>query len=213
VSRHLVWDWNGTLLNDLEAVVAATNATFRAHGLPVVTTDRYRELATMPIPTFYERLIGRPLVEGEWEVLDALFHDHYELERVRCGLAAGAAELLAEWGAAGRSQSLLSMWHHEALIPLVQSLGLERHFVRVDGRTGPNGGHKAEHLVRHLAAMAVDPADAVVVGDSIDDAWAAQHVGARCVLHTGGFYARSTLSAAGVPVVDSLAEAVEMAAA
>jgi phosphoglycolate phosphatase-like HAD superfamily hydrolase len=212
VGVHLVWDWNGTLFHDVEAVVAATDASFRARGLPGVTLERYRALATMPIPTFYERLLERPLAEGEWEELDRLFHEQYEIERARCALAAGAGELLAEWAAAGRSQSLLSMWHHELLLPLVDSLELGRHFVRVDGRVGPNGGHKAEHLVRHLAAMGVEPAEAVVVGDSIDDAWAAQHVGARAVLHTGGFFARATLAEAGVPVVDSLAEAVALAA-
>jgi phosphoglycolate phosphatase-like HAD superfamily hydrolase len=103
------------------------------------------------------------------------------------------------------------MWHHEALIQLVESLGVARHFARVDGRIGPNGGHKAEHLARHLEALALDPADVVVVGDSIDDAWAALHVGARSVLHTGGFCARATLAEAGVPVVDSLADAVALA--
>lgn len=213
VMTHLVWDWNGTLFHDVEATLAATNASFAVHGLPPVTLERYREQATMPIPVFYERLLGRPLADGEWERLDASYHQHYEIERLRCTLAAGADELLVRWAGAGRTQSLLSMWHHESLVPLVESLGLSPHFVRVDGRVGPNGGHKAEHLVRHLDALAVDPADAVVVGDSIDDAWAAQHVGARCVLHTGGFFARSTLVQAGVPVVDSLAEAVELAAA
>jgi phosphoglycolate phosphatase-like HAD superfamily hydrolase len=167
----------------------------------------------MPIPVFYERLIGRPLAEGEWDAFDALYHANYEIEMARCGLAAGATDLLTEWGAAGRTQSLLSMWHHDALVALVSSLGLTPHFVRVDGRVGPNGGHKAEHLVRHLRELDRDPADVVVVGDSIDDAWAAQHVGARCVLHTGGFSARATLESAGVPVVDSLADAVALATA
>lgn len=207
---HLVWDWNGTLFHDVDAVVAATSATFVAHGLPPVTRERYRALATMPIPTFYERLLGRPMAEGEWELLDAAFHVQYEIERLRCGLAAGAEELLAAWAG---TQSLLSMWHHEALVPLVESLGVARHFSRVDGRVGPNGGHKAEHLVRHLEALRVDPVDVVVVGDSVDDGWAAKQAGARAVLHTGGFSARASLVKAGFPVVDSLAEAVALAAA
>jgi phosphoglycolate phosphatase-like HAD superfamily hydrolase len=207
---HLVWDWNGTLFHDVDAVVAATSATFVAHGLPPVTRERYRALATMPIPAFYERLLGRPLAEGEWELLDAAFHVQYEIERQRCSLAEGAEELLAGWSG---TQSLLSMWHHEALVPLVESLGVARHFARVDGRVGPNGGQKAEHLVRHLAALQVDPAYVVVVGDSADDGWAAKQVGARAVLHTGGFSARASLVAAGFPVVDSLAEAVALAAA
>ncbi len=207
---HLVWDWNGTLFHDVDAVVAATSASFVAHGLPPVSRERYRELSTMPIPVFYERLLGRPLLDGEWQKLDAAFHAQYEIEMVTCGLAEGAETLLAGWSG---TQSLLSMWHHEALVPLVEQLGVARHFARVDGRVGPNGGHKAEHLVRHLAALDVDPGDVVVIGDSIDDAWAAQHVGARAILHTGGFYASAALSAAGVPVVDSLADAVALAAA
>jgi phosphoglycolate phosphatase-like HAD superfamily hydrolase len=51
----------------------------------------------------------------------------------------------------------------------------------------------------------------VVIGDTVDDALAARHVGAAAVLYTGGSNSRASLEAAGVPVVDDLAEAVETA--
>jgi phosphoglycolate phosphatase-like HAD superfamily hydrolase len=64
-------------------------------------------------------------------------------------------------------------------------------------------------MVRHLASLAtVDPARTVVIGDAADDAVAARHVGARAVLYTGGSHSRASLEEAGVPVVDTLAEAV-----
>jgi phosphoglycolate phosphatase-like HAD superfamily hydrolase len=210
---HIVWDWNGTLFHDNDAVIGATNAAFAELGLEPITLERYRALYCVPVPKFYERLLGRLPTDAEWQVMDETFHRHYTEHRVRCGLAEGAAELLAGWRSAGRSQSILSLYGHAELVPLVSSFGIETHFIRVDGRTGPSGGGKAEHMARHLAALTgVEPSRTVVIGDAADDALAARHVGARAVLYTGGSHSRASLEATGAPVVDTLAEAVEEAA-
>ncbi|MEU8027303.1 HAD family hydrolase [Streptomyces sp. NPDC049099] len=212
-SAHIVWDWNGTLFHDNDAIIGATNAAFAELGLAPITLEQYRSLYCVPVPKFYERLIGRLPTDAEWELMDGVFHRYYAEHRVRCGLTEGAADLLAGWRSAGRSQSLLSMYVHEELVPLVRGFGIETHFLRVDGRTGPSGGSKAEHMVRHLEALSgvVEPARTVVIGDAADDAVAAGRVGARAVLYTGGSHSRASLEEAGVPVVDTLAEAVEEA--
>ncbi|MER7929942.1 MULTISPECIES: HAD hydrolase-like protein [unclassified Streptomyces] len=208
-SAHIVWDWNGTLFHDNDAIIGATNAAFAELGLTPITMEEYRTLYCVPVPKFYERLLGRLPTDAEWEVMDGTFHRYYTEHRVVCGLTEGAADLLAGWSTAGRSQSILSMYGHEELVPLVREFGIEPHFIRVDGRTGPSGGSKAEHMVRHLGALTgVDPARTVVIGDAADDAVAALHVGARAVLYTGGSHSRASLEVVGVPVVDSLAEAV-----
>ncbi|MFJ8191261.1 HAD family hydrolase [Streptomyces sp. NPDC096094] len=212
---HIVWDWNGTLFHDNDAIIGATNAAFAELGLASITLEQYRALYCVPVPKFYERLMGRLPTDAEWEVMDATFHRHYTEHRVRCGLAEGAAELLVGWRSAGRSQSILSMYGHDDLVPLVKGFGIEAHFIRVDGRIGPSGGSKAEHMVRHLAELAlagVDPARTVVIGDAADDAVAARHVGAEAVLYTGGSHSRASLEGVGVPVVDTLGDAVAEAA-
>ncbi|MER5795398.1 HAD family hydrolase [Streptomyces sp. NPDC001980] len=211
-SAHIVWDWNGTLFHDNDAIIGATNAASAELGLAPITLEQYRALYCVPVPKFYERLMGRLPTEAEWEVMDVIFHRYYAEHRARCGLTEGAAELLAGWRSAGRSQSLLSMYVHDELVPLVRGFGIEPHFVRVEGRVGPSGGSKAEHMVRHLRQLAgVEPGRTVVIGDAADDAVAAQAVGAQAVLYTGGSHGRSSLEEVGVPVVDSLAEAVEEA--
>lgn len=209
-AAHIVWDWNGTLFHDNDAVVGATNAAFAELGLEPITLERYRALYCVPVPKFYERLLGRLPTQAEWESMDQVFHRYYTEHRAHCGLAEGAAELLAGWVSAGHSQSILSMYGHADLIPLVRGFGIEAHFLRVDGRTGPSGGSKAEHMVRHLGALSatVDPVRTVVIGDAADDAVAARHAGARAVLYTGGSHSRASLEETGAPVVDSLTEAV-----
>ncbi len=211
-SAHLVWDWNGTLLHDIHTVIEATNAAFKELGLPAITLERYRELYCVPVPRFYERLMGRMPTGSEWEVMDETFHRHYWQLVPAAGLAEGAAELLVAQGAAGGTQSLCSLAPHDRLLPLVRGYGIERHFIRVDGAVGRSGGGKAAQMVRHLAALqGVTPARTVVIGDAVDDALAAAHAGARAVLFTGGSHSRRSLEEVGVPVVDSLPEAVETA--
>jgi phosphoglycolate phosphatase-like HAD superfamily hydrolase len=207
---HIVWDWNGTLFHDNEAIIGATNAAFAELGIEPLTLERYRELYCVPVPKFYERLIGRLPTDEEWDAMDAVFHRYYAEHRVACGLTDGVPTLLADWRSEGHSQSILSMYVHEELVPLVRGFGIEPHFIRVDGRRGPSGGSKAEHMVRHLRRLVgVEPERTVVIGDAADDAVAARHVGARAVLYTGGSHSRASLETVpGVPVVDTLEEAV-----
>lgn len=211
---HIVWDWNGTLFHDIDVVIKATNASFAEIGLPPITLERYRELYCVPVPRFYERLMGRLPTDAEWAVMDEVFHRHYWSLAHDAGLADGAGTLLADWQAAGLTQSMCSLAPHDRLLPIVRTHGIEHHFIRVDGRTGNSASGKAEHMERHVAALVetVVPARTVVIGDAVDDAVAAAHVGALAVLYTGGSHSRASLAEAGVPVVDTLAEAVTEAA-
>ncbi|WP_017237006.1 HAD family hydrolase [Streptomyces sp. SS] len=209
--KHLVWDWNGTLLDDIGAVIGATNAAFAELGLASITLEQYRDLYTVPVPKFYERLMGRLPTDAEWTVMDGTFHRHYWKRAENCGLTTGAAELLAARQESGFTQSLLSLAPHAELIPLVRRYGIAERFVRMDGRPDASTDGKSGHMVRHLAALAVPAERVVVIGDAADDAVAAGHVGAKAVLYTGGSHSRASLSRVGVPVVDSLEEAVAVA--
>ncbi|MEV0996731.1 HAD family hydrolase [Nonomuraea sp. NPDC050202] len=206
MTKHIIWDWNGTLFHDSEAVVQATNAIFKPYELPELTLDGFRAVFTRPIWVAYERLLGRPLAEGEWQQLDAGFHEHYFRLCDVCQLASGAEVILSTWTG---TQSLCSMAPHDHLVPKVESFGITRHFTRIDGLTGALGGEKAAHMTAHIEAIGVDPGEILVIGDSVDDGLAAKHVGARAVLYTGGMTTRAELEETGLPVVDRLSDALD----
>jgi phosphoglycolate phosphatase-like HAD superfamily hydrolase len=207
---HLVWDWNGTLLNDLSLVVAATNAAFASVGGPVVTSDEHRVRFRRPVADYYAEVLGEAVDDEAFGRLDKIFHDAYRDGLTTCELADDATAAMAAWPG---SQSLLSMWFHDELVPTVHTYGLAGRFTRVDGlRATVGGGPKAESLRRHLAELNVAGGAVVLIGDSIDDAEAAESVGGRAVLYTGGFTDPGRLRASGHPVADTLTEAVRLAA-
>jgi phosphoglycolate phosphatase-like HAD superfamily hydrolase len=206
---HLVWDWNGTLLDDLSLVVTSTNEAFAAVGGRSVDADEHRRVFRRPVAEFYAEILERAVDRSEFEQLDRIFHDAYRLGLTTISLAADAKTAIKSWPG---SQSLLSMWFHEELVPALETYGLTGLFTRVDGlRTEVGGDLKAGHLDRHLTELDVPGEQAVLIGDSLDDAVAADAVGAAVVLYTGGFTDPVRLRASGRPVADSLVEAVQLA--
>jgi phosphoglycolate phosphatase-like HAD superfamily hydrolase len=207
---HIVWDWNGTLLDDLTLVVAATNASLASVGGGSVTADEHRRDFRRPVSTYYEYVLGRTLTQAEFAALDQVFHDAYRDGLAGTGLTADALDAMAAWTG---TQSLLSMWFHQELVPLVTAHGLHTRLVRVDGLRDPlGGGFKAPHLRAHLDGLNLDARECVLIGDSIDDAHAAQDVGAGVILYAGGFTDPQRLRDTGLPVAASLLEAVKLAA-
>lgn len=211
--QHVVWDWNGTLLQDLPLVVESVNAALGEHGLEHITIADYTASYTRPVRDFYELLLRREVGDDEWQRIDTVFHDTYAAAVAeRTELMGGAREALEAVDASHASQSLLSMYPHHLLLPLVDHFGLDKHFEVVHGLVGTGGGRKLPHLERHLEEMmdlhGDDPTRVLVIGDAIDDAVAAQHLGARAVLLASGSHPRSGLEATGAPVVETLAEAL-----
>lgn len=209
--RHIVWDWNGTLLDDNDVVLSAVNGVCATFGRRPVSLEEWRAMFRRPIQASYEDLLERDLTEDEWATLDRTYHDAYRESLHTCGLADGGLEALRAWRATGCSQSLLSMWFHDELVPLITEFGLFGFFTRVEGlRRKVGGGSKAEHLARHLEMVGVEPAEVVVIGDVTDDAEAATQVGAHCVLVSTGMASPRALQGTGLPVVDSVPEALRL---
>ena len=71
--RNIIFDRSGTLVDDLPAVLAATNHVFEKCGAPLLTMDRFRAEFCLPFENFYARFLPQvPLAE-----LEQAFHGHF----------------------------------------------------------------------------------------------------------------------------------------
>jgi phosphoglycolate phosphatase-like HAD superfamily hydrolase len=219
VIDHIVWDWNGTLFDDGEALVLATIDAFASCGFGEVTDESYRSHFTRPIPQFYERLAGRTLTAAEQVLLDDHFQSSYARRMAEVSIHADTVVALTTWREAGRTQSLLSMYPHEKLVGLTQLREIAHFFVRVDGsrEDGTQEALRKEpHLRQHLNALRANRKRTLVIGDNVDDVHAARACGVPCVVYRpaeGALVSSTRVRRLGVPVVADLPSAIRLALA
>ena len=209
---HVVWDWNGTLLDDFGLTAEIAGRTLETLGVPGVTGEDIRAHFRRPFGDFYGSLFGRPVTAEEFRYIRERYESEYHAGLLDLGLQPDALDALDLVASEGATQSLLSMAPDEQLQRLVDHHAIRSRFVRVEGspRTDSDG-FKAERLEHHLAALAIDPRSSVVIGDTVDDHEAALACGAGSVLVTTGSTARTSLEATGAQVTDNLAEAATFA--
>lgn len=207
---HVIWDWNGTLVDDLPVVVSAVNESLSRIGAEPIGVEEYRDHYTRPVRLFYERLLARPITDAQWRLIDDTFHSAYAASLDRVPLTHDAWEAVETLRQAGCSQSILSMWWHDDLVPEVTRHGLDQIMVRIEGNVLGAGDTKATLLGLHLDRLPMK-GRSVMIGDALDDAQAAAAAGIPCVLYDGGSHHRTEMDSLSVPVATTLVEAARTA--
>lgn len=202
----VLWDWNGTLLDDLALCVDALNQMLSSHGYSQqYDTDSYREIFGFPIKDYYVRA-GFDFQRHSFAQLAEDYMAHYVPASMGCGAAEGAVETLSAIQAQGIPQVILSASALGTLQKQVEQCGLSGYFQTLLGLTDIYAASKVEIGKRFMAESGIDPASALMVGDTLHDFQVAQALGCRCVLVSCGHHSRERLATTGVPVVDTLPE-------
>jgi phosphoglycolate phosphatase len=203
-NRHIIWDWNGTLLDDLDVCIEVINGMLAPRGLPLLDRERYHERFDFPVRDYYSRL-GFDFAKESFERLSVEFISAYDARRWDCRLHGGASEVLSAVTRGGATQSILSAYRHETLVEIVAHFGLEHHFVRLTGLDNIFAHSKAELGRAWIAELGLPPADVLMVGDTLHDLDVARHMGVECILVASGHHPAARLRASHNCVVDNLA--------
>lgn len=204
--RYLIWDWNGTLLDDVETCVDVMNGMLERRGLnPLKSVDCYREIFTFPVREYYKKAGLDPARES-FEELALEYISAYNRRVLSCGLVPYAREILQEAEAMGFRQLLVSATESAALAEQAEQYGLTGCFEAILGAEDFLGEGKAGVARRWLEERGVVPGQVLFVGDTVHDFEVAGAVGSSCVLTASGHQDRLQLEAAGAPVLNGLEE-------
>ena len=128
---HVLWDFNATLLDDLDVAVAAVSDMLVSRGREPMTRAWYYELMEMPIIRYYEKLFD--LSQVPFETLSREFVEGYARHFSLAHLAPGAREAVSRFAAAGCRQVVLSSFEQQRLLTILQELELADAFEAVLG--------------------------------------------------------------------------------
>lgn len=201
---YVIWDWNGTLLDDTSAALNALNVILTRRNLRPLSLAEYRETFAFPTVKFYESL-GIELNDD----ISREFHEaYYSFPAKLNSEACAAVNYLAEKGI---GQSILSALRQDHLEKDVRCyFGGSICFDHIVGSDNLDGGTKferGEYLLKTLKDEGLSPEDIVMIGDAIHDKEVADALGVKCLLVSVGGHSHHRLSA-HAPTFPSLLSAV-----
>lgn len=190
--RHVIWDFNGTLLDDVACCIGALSTLLEERSLPPITTERYREEFGFPVRDFYVGL-GFDLDREDFDALSRAFIDRYLGRLVEASAYQGAHDALRFVARRSLRQSVLSAMEHTMLGDLLVRYDLHEPMQHVRGLSDLRASSKVD-LGRALLGDIGEPAGAVViVGDTLHDFETATAIGCRSILVAHGHQSRARL--------------------
>ncbi len=202
----VIWDWNGTLLDDTELCYQIANEMRLERGMESMRgIEEYRSHFTFPVVEYYKRM-GYTFEQEPFEEISKQFVSLYAERFPACPLQPCAEDALAAVLARGARQVLLSATGQDKLNEQVLHFRLNRYFERVIGGQNNLAHGKADYAVDFLHESGVEPARALFVGDTDHDFEIASSIGCGCALLVPGHQTREHLSTLGATLIESLCE-------
>ena len=203
--RSIIWDWNGTLLDDVDIAIGTVNDILARRGLPPTERERYFRDFEMPVTKYYENA-GLDLLKVPFSVIAAEFSEGYGRRVLSAKLAEGAIEVLKAIRDAGIRQTIISSSEQKSLVALVSKFGIERFFDEVIGKGDFLADGKADIALEWLARGSSDARTTLLVGDLVYDTEVAAAIGCDCVLIGHGHQGRDKLAACGTDILYGIAD-------
>ena len=208
---HIIWDWNGTLLDDVHWCTQQVNRMLVKRKLkPFAHVQDYRRVFGFPIIDYYRRA-GFDFAKEPFEAISAEYLSLYHANKTgRCGLHPNAEQVLQQISQQGISQVILSASEQERLLSQLGEFDIEKHFEKVLGLPNTHARSKVNIGLDYIKDNRVTAA--LLVGDTSHDYEVAAALGADCLLVANGHQTKETLAACGVPVLDNLVQVLEYVA-
>ncbi|MGE5435742.1 MAG: HAD family hydrolase [Syntrophothermus sp.] len=206
--KHIIWDWNGTLFNDVDLCVNIINNILIKRELEALTLDKYRNIFRFPVKDYY-RDAGLDFDTQSFEVLGKEWMDEYEIRKAECFLFPDVKKVLEYIDSIGIEQSVLSAYSQHTLEEIIDKLEIKKYFKHIKGLDNIYAESKME-LGQELMREIGTHEDVVLIGDTLHDFDVAKELKIECILVSNGHQSKEQLTASGCLVINSLNNLLEI---
>lgn len=207
--KNLIWDFNGTIIDDVQLCCDSYNFVLAAYGQPKISLQRLSEIWCLPIRNFFEHFEINNL-DQVIEPICAQFHKYYSARWSACKLQPGVESLITWAKSRNMEQAVLSGHPHDYLVEMLKHFQLLSQFLKVRGVDTIVAVDKIQVGKDLLRDLGWKPEETLMLGDSNFDFETAQALGADCCLVARGIQNENRLAACGVPVYKNLNEVVSV---
>ena len=205
--KHIIWDWNGTIINDVNLCVELINWLLEERRLKNVSVEEYKNIFTIPVRNYYAAL-GFDFEKESFEIVGRQWMDEYERRKFECVVYDGVIEVMEKIKTAGIGQSILSAYSQHTLEEMVDHFGLSKYFshiVGLDNIYAASKLHLGKQLIQKLGS-----GKTLMIGDTEHDHEVAVEMGADCILLASGHQDRKRLENCGVTVLNNISELLQL---
>ncbi len=203
--KVLIWDFNGTLIDDIDAALASVNDMLKRRNLPVINFEQYASYVDTPIIKFYEHIFD-DLYSMNFDEIALEFNEGYENHLKERAVMGNSEEVLGYFNNLGKLQTVISATHIDKVTKRLGEFGLTDYFDRILAHDNLIAEDKTHLAVRYFAEKGINPKEAIVIGDCVADFKMAMAIGCDCVLTTQGHQSRKEFAETTAIVIDSLTE-------
>ncbi|MEG2660953.1 MAG: HAD family hydrolase [Oscillospiraceae bacterium] len=205
----VIWDFNGTLLDDVQVSCDILNGMLLDHGYPPIGgICEYKSIFGFPIEDYYKRA-GFDFERHSFEELADVYMGEYKRLSGKCTLQKGAQKVLQALSERGVRQIVLSASPRELLVSQIKDLGISEFFDTVLGLDNIFAKSKIE-MGRAWIEQNNMPCKAIMIGDTTHDYDTALAIGAEPVLYAGGHQPFDVLCSTGARVIRELEEILQL---
>jgi phosphoglycolate phosphatase len=203
--KHIIWDWNGTLLNDVDLCVDIINGILSKRDIRVLSPNEYKKIFTFPVKDYYSSA-GLDFSKDTFENLGTEWMDEYQKRRDESCLYEGVTDILSYFQGNGTEQSVLSAYMQNTLEEIIGLLELSKFFTHISGLDHIYAHGKIETGKELIEKIGLEKSEVVLIGDTIHDYEVAWAIGAECILIANGHQSKERLLTCGVPVLESITD-------
>lgn len=207
--NHIIWDWNGTLFDDIDLCVENINWLLNKYNLPLIDKNKYIEIFTFPVIEYYQRA-GFDLNQLDFAKIGKEWMDRYEQKKFVAKLAEGAEEVVKKLSELGIEQSILSAYSQHTLEEIVEKFGLKKYFNHIVGLDNIYAESKIDIGKKLMKKLNVDENSVLLIGDTVHDYEVAKELKCDCLLLSSGHQSRKELEKCGVSVIENLEAVLEV---